>query len=72
MPDHACLLASRLYDPFGQGEPHQYITRQAYRSVAGLVTRAWGRVASSCGMSAYHFGAVGACAALLAVIAAGA
>lgn len=72
MSGHACLLAARLYDPFGQGAPHQPITRRAYRSVAGLVTRACGRVASLCGMTPYHFGAVGACAALLAVIAAGA
>ncbi len=71
MADHACLLAARYAAPIGHTPPH-YPTRRAYRAFRGLVTRACGRVASLCGMTPYHFGAVGACAALLAVIAAGA
>ena len=72
MADHACLLAARLYDPFGQGASHQPITLRAYRAAWTRVTRACGRVASSLGVTAYHLGAVTGCTLVLAVIAAGA
>lgn len=71
MSEHACLLAAMLHDPFGHTDRH-FTTRQAYRSLWSRVTRAWGRVASSCRGSAYHFVAVTGCTLVLGLIAAGA
>lgn len=68
MSEHACLLAARLYDPFGEAQSSHHTTRQAYRSFRGMVTRACGRVASLCGVDTYHFGVTLGGSALLALI----
>lgn len=69
MSEHACLLAARFYDPFGQTDSSHSTTRQAYRRFLGGVTRACGRVASLCGVDSYHFGAVMVGCSILALIA---
>ncbi|MFC5353507.1 hypothetical protein [Azospirillum himalayense] len=67
MSEHACLLASRLYDPFGHTDRH-FTTRQAYRPIWNRVTRAWGRVASSSRGIAYRFVVIAIFAALMAAL----
>lgn len=68
MTGHACLLAARFAAPAPRTDSQPSNPCQSYEIAGSAVTRAWGRVASSCRGMAYRFVVLALFAALMAAL----